>query len=123
LEKAFDCMNHDTLLYKLKFYRIVCKVYTLTKFCLNNRYQRVLIDNTNNNSILPDQAKSNTVSSLFFILYINDLPKITMNISQPVLFTDDTRILNSKPSPTEFTKCINKGSVNTVTGSIVIYYH
>jgi hypothetical protein len=46
-----------------------------------------------------------------------------MDISQPVPFTDDTSILISKPSPTEFTNYINKGSVNTVTGSKVTYYH
>jgi len=39
-----------------------------------------------------------------------------MDISQPFLFTDDTSTLISKLSPTEFTNCINKGSVNTVTG-------
>jgi len=49
--------------------------------------------------------------------------KILMAISQPVLFSDDTSILISKPSPTEFTNCFNKGSVNTVIGSKVIYYH
>ena len=116
-------MNHDILLSKLEFYGTVCKVYALTKSYLNDIYWRVLIDNTNYNSILSDQVKSNTLSCLFFILYINDLPKIIMDRSQPVLFADDTSILISKPSPTEFTNCINKGSLNTVSGSKVIYHH
>jgi hypothetical protein len=36
---------------------------------------------------------------LFFLFYINDLPGIITDISQPVLFADDTTILISKPSP------------------------
>jgi hypothetical protein len=123
LDRAFECGNHDILLSELEFYRIVCKVYTLTKSYSNDRYQRVLRDNTNYNSILPDRAKSNPVFCLFFILYITELLKIIMDISQPVLFTNGTNILISKTSPTEFTNCINKGFVNTLTSSKVIYYH
>jgi hypothetical protein len=34
----------------------------------------------------------------FFLLYINDLPKIIADISQPVLFADKTSIHIAKPS-------------------------
>jgi hypothetical protein len=45
---------------------------------------------------------------------INDLPGIITDISQPVLFADDTSMLISKPSPTEFINDINKvfGKIN-----------
>jgi hypothetical protein len=45
LKKAFDCVNHEILLYKLEFYGITNNVYTLLKSYLQNRYQRVVIKN------------------------------------------------------------------------------
>jgi Reverse transcriptase (RNA-dependent DNA polymerase). len=44
-KKAFDCINHTTLLYKIEFYWIVGKFHLLIKSYLNERFQRVLIDN------------------------------------------------------------------------------
>ena len=36
LEEAFDCVNHDILLLKLEFYRIVGRAYTLMKSIFKN---------------------------------------------------------------------------------------
>jgi hypothetical protein len=44
LEKAFDCVNHDILLSKLKFNGITRPAYKLLTSYLQNRYQRVLIN-------------------------------------------------------------------------------
>jgi hypothetical protein len=44
LEKAFDCVNHDLLMKKLKFYGIVSNAYALIKSYLSDRYQQVLSD-------------------------------------------------------------------------------
>jgi len=47
LEKAFDCVNHDILLAKMEYYGIRGGVmYTLIKFYLENRHQRVKFNNT-----------------------------------------------------------------------------
>jgi len=40
LEKVFDCVNHEILLFKLKTYSITDNHYKLYKSYLNNRYQR-----------------------------------------------------------------------------------
>jgi hypothetical protein len=36
---------------------------------------------------------------LFFLLYMNDLPKIITDLSQPVLIAEDTSLFFSNPSP------------------------
>jgi len=50
LEKAFDSVNHDILLYKLKFYGISDKALQLYQSYLGNRYCRPAIYNDNKNS-------------------------------------------------------------------------
>jgi hypothetical protein len=112
-------MNHNILLLKLEFARTVSKAYTLIESYLNNRYQKVLIDHRLYNSVSSDWAevKHNVPQDLlpgplFFLLYINNLPKIIADISQPVLFADKTSIHISKPSPTEFINDCNKVLVN-----------
>ena len=43
LQKAFDCVNRDILLAKLKFYGITGIAYKLIRSYLVNRYQRVIM--------------------------------------------------------------------------------
>ena len=45
IEKSFSCINHDILLSKIQFYSISGKQKTLYKYYLNNRHQRVSINN------------------------------------------------------------------------------
>jgi hypothetical protein len=42
LNKVSDCVKHDILLSKLKFYRIVRKANALLEFYLHDRHQRVV---------------------------------------------------------------------------------
>jgi hypothetical protein len=52
LEKAFDCVNHDLLKKKLKFYGIVGNVYALIQSYLSDRYQQVLTDDNQTHSYI-----------------------------------------------------------------------
>jgi len=115
LKKAFDCVNHDILLSKLKFYGISDKDITLYQSYLDNRHCRSAIYN--------DSEKSNKVSNwakvrhgvpqcsvlgpLLFLLYINDLPKIINKTSASIIFADDTSILFSHFNPIDFNKNIH----------------
>ena len=48
LQKAFDCVNYDILLSKMKFYGIRGVANRLMESYLRNRYQRVIINTCNN---------------------------------------------------------------------------
>jgi hypothetical protein len=93
--------------------------YTLIKSNFSNRYQRVLMHNWCYYSIFSNWVKVKCgipqgaiLSPLFFLLFVNDLPKIIRDISQPFLFADDASILISKPSLTEFINNFNWVFVN-----------
>ena len=45
LEKAFDCVNHKIILFKLVFYGMTCNHYKIYKSYMTSRYQRTLLHN------------------------------------------------------------------------------
>jgi len=101
LEKAFDCVNYDILLPKLKFYGISGKDLTLYQSYLDNRYFRTAIynDSMNSNKV-SNRAKvgrgvpqGSILGPLLFLLCMNDLPKIINKTSAPIIFADETSIL------------------------------
>jgi len=51
LQKAFDCVNHDILLEKIKYYGITGTVYKIIQSYLGNRYQRTAIKENNANKL------------------------------------------------------------------------
>jgi hypothetical protein len=44
LEKVFDCVDHNILLYKLKFYGVTGKIFPLTKSYLEDRHQQMILN-------------------------------------------------------------------------------
>ena len=51
LQKAFDCVNHNILLKKIKYYGITGTAYKLMQSYLHNRYQRTVIKDKNLNKM------------------------------------------------------------------------
>ncbi len=52
LSKAFDTLNHDILLHKLKYYGIDGVAHQLMRSYLTDRKQFVEIDNTNSDTLI-----------------------------------------------------------------------
>jgi hypothetical protein len=99
LDKAYDCVDHNIPLSKVKFYRINGKDLVLSH--LDNRHCRTVIYTGSENSnkvsrwakIRHAVPKHSVFGPLLFLLCINDLPKIINKTSAPIIFADDTSIL------------------------------
>ena len=98
---------------KIEFCGISGKANKLFQSYLNNRYQRVVL---NNNSVKYSSKlepvkhgvpQGSILGLLFFLLYIIDLPTFIYDISKPVLFADKSSIITTNSNPSEFKKNIN----------------
>jgi hypothetical protein len=99
---------------RIEFYGITGSAYNLFKSYLNDRYQRVIIKNTNSRNYLSDCVKvklgvpqGSILGPLLFLIYINDLPCLINSFSKPTLFADDTSLIFTHPDITEFKEGIN----------------
>ena len=82
LSKAYDAIDHNVALHKLRFYGLDGSTLLLFESCLSNRRQYVEIY----------EMQSETVPVLFTI-YINDFLQVS-NIFNFIMYADDT-ILSS----------------------------
>jgi sarcosine oxidase/L-pipecolate oxidase len=115
LGKAFNCADHDILLFKLKFYGIKGKDYALYESYLSNKYiKRVIYNDMNGKAsdwlrVRQGVPQGSIFGPLLFLLYINDLPKILNWSSTPVIFADDTSILFSHSNINDFLRLTTIG--------------
>jgi len=113
LHKAFDCVNHGTLLSKMEFYGIVGKTGNQIKSYLQNRYQQVVIKKDTGNyysewELITDGVpRGSVLGPLLFLLCVNDLPNAVSDQSTPILFADDTSLIVSSPDSPQLEKDMN----------------
>lgn len=92
--KAFDRLNHQTLLQKLELYGIRGIASALLKSYLEHRFQCVAIgkDVSTFQRITTGVPQGSILGPLLFTLYVNDITRIS-NKPHYILYADDTSLL------------------------------
>ena len=93
LSKAFDTINHQILLSKLKYYGLDDHAVSWFKSYLSDRKQFVEVDGVKSptQSINTGVPQGSTLGPLLFVIYMNDV-NIVSEVFNCILFADDTSL-------------------------------
>ena len=85
-------------------------MYTLIKSYLENRYQIVILNDKSSDNVTSNWGtvkhgvpQGSIRGPLLFLLYINNIPKVTINMNsnvnlKTILFADDTSVIVKSPN-------------------------
>jgi hypothetical protein len=115
LQKAFDCVGHDILIKKLEFYETAGKFNASIKSYFKGRYHKVILEINSLDSISSrwleikfGVPQGSILGPLFFLLYINDMTKVSIDGTKIFLYTDDTSIIVTNPDYNGYILTMNK---------------
>ena len=93
LSKAFDTIDHNILLDKLKYYGLYDTAITLFRSYLTNRYQYVQMENAKSQilEINTGVPQGSILGPLLFIIYINDISQSSDKFDF-LAYADDTTL-------------------------------
>ena len=94
--KAFDKVDHNILLAKLKLYGVTGKVYEWIESFLRGRKQSVVVDGQKSNVVEVDSSvpQGTVLGPVFFIIYVIDMIIRAKN-STAFTFADDTKLIKA----------------------------
>ena len=114
--KAFDSVNHDLLLCKLKrYYKIDGRLLKFLKNYLCDREQQVVVGNSisSRSKVLSGVPQGSILGPILFVLFINDLPDGLSPGTDASMYADDTKI----------SRTINEESDHATLQSDINYLH
>ena len=96
LSKAFDTLNHEILLTKLRHCGILSKQLDFFQSYLDNRREFVDFNDTvaTTAHISTGVPQGSILGPLLFIIYINNMP-LASNLLKLIIYGDDTTIITS----------------------------
>ena len=116
-KKAFDLVDHDVLMKKLKIYKFDRPCVEWVKSYLTNRHQYVQINNSlssDKETITCGVQQGSILGPLLFLLFINDLPLVIGNtVHSTDLYADDTTIYDI-----QYNKEIIESNLNSALSSL-----
>ncbi len=108
LKKAFDTIDHQIMLQKLRNYGIDQMSLTWFESYLTNRTQKCRVNDQLSNlpPVTCGVPQGSNLGPILFLIYINDLPNC-LNHAIPRMFADDTSISYSANTTGELQNVIN----------------